>query len=431
MDLPERFREEAASEKSLADTTWPEMFPDPALQCLIKTALLENRDLAVAAARIDEARAILGVSRSHQFPRLDVAANAARGDPSNEVVSFDTVPRNNFGVFGELYFEIDLWGRLRRATEAERAILFSTEHARRTIAIALVSDVARLYFRLLDLDERARITERTLKSRKESTSLIRARFSRGIVPELDVNQAEIEEAQSAADLPGIERERRQTENALSVLLGHAPHAIERSIPLTAQKLPDSLPVQFPAALLERRPDLLAAEELVKSAIAQVGVAEAERLPTLSLTGLIGLESRKTADLFTKNARTWGISGNLLGPLIDFGERLHQVEAADARAAQAMKSYEGAVLRAVQEVEDSLIAIRTHRAQLAAVVKQRKAAANAAKLSRARYDEGQAPYLEVLDSERSLLNAELSESEEREACVNAVVQLYKALGGGLE
>lgn len=417
------------SAESIANVEWWTLFKDENLQGLIRTALEENRDLQIALSRIDEARGVLGFVRADQFPRIDASGEALRVDASDNVIDFDTEPRNQFGIFADLSFELDLWGRLRRATEASRAELLSSEYAYRAVTISLVSNVASSYFLLLDLDKQRAITERTLANRRGATDLIRKRFQGNVVSELDVNQAEIEEAKAAVTLAGVRRDARKVENSLSVLLGRVPFTIQRGLLLNEQSLPQDLPTGFKAELLERRPDVRASEEFARAEVSRIGVAKAEQYPTFDLLGFIGLQSEDISDLFEGRSTAKSIGGNFIGPLIDFGKSAANVDIAEARASQALKSYELSVLRAVQEVEDALISVSTYRAEHDANLLQVKAAANATRLARARYDEGISGYLEVLDIERSLFEAELAESSSAQLYLNSIVQLYKALGGG--
>lgn len=430
LDLSQNYIEgKSDSAESVANLDWWSLFQDETLQDLIRTALAENHDLQIAMSRIDEARAALGFVRADEFPRVDISGNAERFDASDNVINFDTAPRNTFGIFGDLSFEIDLWGKLRRATEASRAELLSSEYAHRAVTITLVARVATTYFILLDLDKKKAITVRTLDNRRGATELIRARFKGNVVSELDVNQAEIEEAKAAAILANVERDSRRVENALSVLLGRVPFSIKRGVKLSEQKLPEALPTGFQATLLERRPDIRSAEEFARAEVARIGVAKAEQYPSFNLLGFIGLESEDISDLFEGSSSAKSIGGNFIGPLIDFGKSGSKVDVAEARATQALKGYELAVLQAVNEVEDALVSVRTYRSEHDANMMQLKAAQNATKLSRARYDEGISSYLEVLDSERSLFEAELAESSSSQLYLSSIVQLYKALGGG--
>jgi multidrug efflux system outer membrane protein len=324
---------------------------------------------------------------------------------------------------------VDLWGELRRATEAAQSDLLATEAAYRNVTISLVANVASAYFLLRDLDSRLQISRDTVKSRSESLKIIQARFDKGTVPELDVNQAEIELAIAEAAVSAFERESVQAENALQFLLGRNPGPIQRGIALKDQVLPSDIPVGLPSELLQRRPDLVQAEERLKAETARIGVAEALRYPSIGLTGTLGLASDDFSDLTDSDAKTWGIAGGLFAPIFNSGKLKAQAEGQRARMEQAMNAYESALLQAFREVEDSLISIRTYHAENAARQRQATAARNAARLSRARYDGGVVDYLEVLDTERSLFNAALDESITLRQYLNSIIELYKALGGG--
>ena len=295
--------------------------------------------------------------------------------------------------------------------------------------IALIADVANAYFLVRDLDARLEIARRTLATRQGSTNLIRARFERGTTPMLDVNQAEIQEASAAADLAAFEREVVQAENLLRVLLGRNPGKISRGDPLIDQVLPPAIPAGLPSELLERRPDVLAAEQLLAAQVANIGVAQALRFPSLSLTGTAGVASSDLSNLIDSDASIWNLGANLFQPLFTGGKNKQRVEIEKARAEQLLKQYELTVLQSFREVEDALVAIRTYRDESAAREMQTRAATNAAMLSRARYNGGVTSFLEVLDSERSLFQAELATSEVRRARLESIVALYKALGGG--
>ncbi|MCO6430036.1 MAG: efflux transporter outer membrane subunit [Deltaproteobacteria bacterium] len=427
--LSEKFIQSGGEGESIANLEWWELFSDPVLVELINVALERNKELGAAVARIERARAILGITRADQFPRLDLRGNATRTDASDEAFAFAVAPFNNFGLFTDLSFEIDIWGRLRRATEAQRAELLSSEYAQRAFVVTLVSEVASTYFTILGLEHRLGISQGTLNNRRGATELIAERLNKGVVPEIDLNQAQIEEASAAVAVTVLERDLRQAEHALSVLLGGLPAEIPRGKSLYDQSFALELPAGFPAELLERRPDVRAAEESAHAAVARVGVAIGDRLPSLNLLGFVGLESIEDSNFFHGNAKTWSIGGSLLGPLIDFGRSSSAIDAAEAEAKEALLGYEQSVIQAVREVEDALVAIRTTREGQKYRENQVTAARNAATLSRTRYDEGIAPYLEVLDIERSLFEAELGASNQRETYLRSVVQLYKALGGG--
>lgn len=415
--------------ESVANLPWWSVFADPVLQDLIRAALAENRDVRIAAARVDEAAAALGFTRADQFPGFGYEASAGRAQASDRI---DGVPGGigtEYRAAATLYWEIDIWGRVRRATESARAELLATEASQRGVTITLVAGVAQLYFALRDLDAQLAIAERTLEGRRASTELITTRFRGGIVSQLDVYQAEIEEALAEAAVPAFEREIVRVASALGVLLGRPPGDIPRGEPLDPARLPAAVPPGLPAELLARRPDLVEAEQLAHAQMARVGIAEALRLPTLSLTAAGGFASSDIDDFTDSEANFWSVGGNLVGPLFEFGRNKRRVEIERARTEQAVLRYEGAVLNAFSEVETALAGVRTYAAEYEARRRQVESAAAAARLSRARYDGGVTSYLEVLDIERSLFSAELAESEALQRRYDALVLLYKALGGG--
>jgi multidrug efflux system outer membrane protein len=428
LDVPETYKEPASTDIAFANVPWWELFQDPVLVNLVEQALANNKDLGVAVARIEEAAATVNVVRANQFPFVDAAGSAGRLRESKEL--FPTAEsRDDFFIGAAASFEIDLWGKLRRATEAARADLLAAQANARNVTITLVATVATSYFLLLDLDDRLAISRRTRSSREESLRIIEARFDRGTVPELDVNQADIEAADADAAVAAFERLVRQAENAISVLVGSSPRELTRGVPLGRQAMQVDVPAGLPIELLERRPDVLAAEELLAAETARVGVRRALRLPSLALTGSYGAASQDLSDLLSGDSATWGFFGNVFAPLFNSGQLKSAERAQRQRAEQARLAYEQAVLDALRDVDDSLTAVRTLRAEHTARLRQLRAAQNAARLSRARYDGGIVSYLEVLDSERSLFQAELLESETRQQQLSAVVRLYRALGGG--
>ena len=430
LDVPFEYEEQKPPGESIANLKWWELFEDPQLQELIETALSENKDLGIALSRIDEAYAALTITRSDQFPTIDAIGAAGRGKQSEEI-NPNARTDDNYLASLDLFFEIDFWGKLRRATEAQRAELLSTEAAYRNVTISLISDVANLYFLLRDLDEQLIISQRTYQARLDSLGIIQARFDKGTVPELDVNQAEIELVIAEVAIANFERQIVQTENALRILLGRNPGPVKRGMKLEEQTFPPVIPTGLPSELLQRRPDLIVAEEELHAQTARIGVAEALRYPSFSLTGSLGYESRELSDLIDSDAKTWNFFGNIFQPIFNAGRLKAQVDVEIARTEQALLFYEQTFQRALRDVEDALVAIRTYKNEYTARTRQVKAARNAARLSRARYDSGFVDYLEVLDTERTLFNAELSESDALQQYINSVVQLYLALGGGWE
>ena len=428
LDVPQQYRQPAADGGSIANLDWWELFRDAQLKHLIEIALEENKDLGVALQRIYEARSRLTFTRADQFPFLDVFGSASRSDSSDVLVPGSSAG-NHYTLAADLTFEVDLWGRLRRATEAARADLLATDAAYRNVTISLVANVAGTYFLLRDLDKRLAISEYTVQGRRDSLDIIQARFDKGTVPELDVNQAQIELAIAEAAVASFRRQIVQAENALRILLGLNPGPVPRGLALEQQELPEILPPGLPAELLQRRPDLVAAEEQLRAETARIGVAEALRYPSINLFAGLGLESDDASDFTSSDAKTWSIGANLFAPIFNSGKLKAQAEGQRARTEQAMLNYEATLQTALREVEDALVAIQSYREEHAARTRQAVAARNAARLSRARYDGGVVDYLEVLDSERSLFSAELEQSVTLRQYLNAILELYKALGGG--
>jgi multidrug efflux system outer membrane protein len=426
--VPEAFGQAIDGGAPIANLNWWELFDDEQLKSLVGIALEQNKDMAIAVSRIEEARAALGFVRSDQYPQFEAAAGASRGN-SVPGTSLITGTSNTFILAGDLSFELDLWGKLRRSTEAARAELLATVEASNSIMITLIADVASVYLLLLDLDTRVAIAERTLETRNESLAIIKARFERGTVALIDVNQAEIEKFDAEAELASLRRENVQAENLLNILLGQHPGAINREQRDIFSLELLSVPAGLPSELLERRPDIRVAEQQLAAQTARIGVAEAIRFPSLSLTGSLGLASDELSGFFSSDNKTWGLSAGLIAPVFNAGRNKRRVEVEIARTEQALLNYEQTVLQSMREVEDSLISVSTYDREVLARENQQKSAASAAMLSRARYDGGVTSYLEVLESERSLFRAELLASSTRRQQLVAFVTLYKALGGG--
>ncbi|MCJ7557834.1 MAG: efflux transporter outer membrane subunit [Gammaproteobacteria bacterium] len=430
-EFEEAYVQPTETGESVANLPWWELFQDPVLQHLIRAALEENKDLAIAASRILEAQAILGITRSEYFPTVDAQVSAARGQGSAQVFpgSIDSSIGDNYVVGLGVGWEVDLFGRLRRSNEAARAQLLATEYAYQALSISLVAGVADAYMLLRDLDQQLEISQRTYATRAHSLEIMRARFDKGTVPLLDVNQAEIELESAAASVAASDRVVAQTEYALSVLLGRNPGPIVRGETLSQQSLPPVIPSGLPSELLKQRPDIRAAEQQLVAQTARIGVAEAARWPSLQLTGSLGFESGELSELSASDADFWNLGANLLAPVFNAGRNKNRVEAEKARTEQALQTYVKTIQQALREVEDALVAVRTYRTENAARKRQVEAARSAARLSRARYDGGVTSYLEVLDTERSLFQSELSASQTSRQELTAIIQLYKALGGG--
>jgi multidrug efflux system outer membrane protein len=433
-----RFEQDAGAD-SVADAGWWQVYGDPALQTLIRESLANNLDVRIAAARVDQARAALGSTRLQQLPQIGVTADAARQRTSVYELPLGTPPLNNaFAVEGTLSYEIDFWGKYRRATEAARAQLLESAYAKQDVLAGLVSSVATAYFTLQTLDEQLAITRRTLGTRQKFVDLTQAQHDRGTVSQLDVSTAQAQLAVAQANLPDLLRQIGQTENQLSVLLGHNPDRILRSDggpagagpPGAGADRPPPVPAAgLPSALLERRPDLREAEQNLVAANAQVGVAKANLFPSITLTAAGGSVSSALSSLFTGPARAWSVGGELMQPLLNSQRNLYQLDLADAQKRQALLQYQKSVQTAFQEVSDALIARQQDADVQAAQEAQVDAQRRANTIALARYRVGYASYFNVIDADRDLFTAELSLSAARLNTQLSVVQLYRALGGG--
>jgi multidrug efflux system outer membrane protein len=430
LDLPETWVDGPDSQESIANIRWWALYQDATLIELIEQALEANQDLALALARMQEFEYLVTFTRADQFPFLGLTGGAGRGRQSRKIIpSAETA--SNFSIGANLSFEIDLWRKYDRATEAARADLLASEAAYRNVTIGLISNVASGYLLLRDLDTRLDISRRTAKGRRDRLDIIRARFDKGTVPLLDVNQAEVQLAIADAAIAFFERQAAQTEHALRVLLGQYPGDVPRGEPIRPDSWPIEVPAGIPSELLQRRPDLVEAEQRLKAETDRIGVAQAMRFPALSLTANVGVVAESLTDLNTTDAGEWNIMAGIFQPLFNSGQLKAQKEAQTARAEQAQAVYIRAIQNALREVEDSLISIDTLRREREARERQVAAARSALRLSQARYDGGVVDYLEVLDSERTLFDAELEESSVRRQSLTAYVTLYKALGGGWE
>lgn len=425
VQLPEKFRFADAQADAAVDLKWWELFDDPALNLLVKTALAGNKDVMIAASRIEEARHSYGFTRADAYPGLDIQGGAERG---NFAGGRKISTGNNFFIAPVLSWEIDFWGKFQRATEAARADLMAAEYALRTVQIGLISEVVSTYFLLLDYNQRLEISRRTLDSRRESLDIIQKRFSKGIIPEIDLNQAQIQKEITAAAIPVYERLISKAENTLSILLGKFPGCIEKGAALHRQGQPPDIPGGLPSTLLERRPDIVRARYLLEAQTARIGVAEALRFPSISLTGVLGFADNELSDLLS-DGDVWSVGGSLFGPLFNFNKDKMRVLVQEEKTKQALLLYQNTILNAFKDVEDALNEIQTYKRQLAAKQRQFKAADNAAFLSKSRYDNGITSYLEVLDAERTLFAVGLELSETKQQYYNAYVKIYKALGGG--
>ncbi len=433
-----------ATAESLANLPWWELLKDQELQKLIRISLEENQDLRVAVASVEQFRAQLIISKFDLAPSLDYQGSALTFHNTNdEALTFGpgvSIPNPSGGSGGGtdfshlaaaagLRWEIDLWGRIRRSIEAAHAQLLSQEENRRAVILGLVGNVAESYFGLRALDLQIEISRRTLKAWEDSVRISRLRFQHGDIPKLDLDQFEAERAGTAAQLADLEQQMVQQENQLSLLLGRRPMPIPRGLALTEQSMPPNVPPGLPSALLQRRPDIVQAEQELTAATAKIGVAQAQRFPQLALTGSAGGAGFRLDSLSAGPFATLGASATLTGPLLNATALGYQVQSAEAQNRQAAALYQKAVLTAFKEVEDALIAVQKSRERAEALEQQVKSLQSALGFATQRYQGGRASYLDVLTAQRNLFDAELSLAKTRRTQLVSVVHLYKALGGG--
>jgi len=416
-----------AQAASYADLPWWQVFQDPQLQELIRTALKQNYDLQLATERINAARAQLAITRSSLFPQVQGNANFIGGKESNFQTKF-----NFLTLASDAAFQLDFFGRLRRANEASRAQLLATEDARQTVILTLVSDVASDYFALLQLDLELEITHETVNTQIDSVKLTRLRLERGVATKLDVLQAQQVLDTANTQIPDLERQIAQEENAISILLGNYPQAVNRGLPLVDQHLPPDVPPGLSSSLIERRPDIREAEQVLVAANAEIGVAKAQFFPQISLTGSGGGafgRSSAFSGLMSSQVGTWSYGAQVSQPIFTGGALRGNLRAAESQHQQALIAYQQAIQRAFGDVSDALIGYqKLHQVR----VRQQDTVADlqeSVRLSTMRYQGGTTTYLEVLDGQRSLFSAELTLAGARGTEYQSLVQLYRSLGGG--
>jgi multidrug efflux system outer membrane protein len=418
------------AEQSFGDQKWWEVFQDPQLQELIRTALKQNYDVRIAATRILEAQAQLGITRADQLPTIGAGAAAINSRiPKQKVLADHEYETSTNAVGAAMVWELDFWGKYRRATEAARANLLATEWAQKAVINMLVSNVAASYFQLRAYDLQLEISRRTLASRQESLQLTRALADGGAGTMLDVRQAEQLVAVAAERIPDLERRVQQQENFISTLLGNNPGPIARGMKLTEQPHLPEVPAGIPSRLLERRPDIRAAEAQLMAANAQIGVAKAAYFPQITLTANSGFQSSALTSLFTGPAGLWNFGGSLAQPIFAGGRIKSGVRLSEARQKEMVLTYQQTIQQAFRGVSDSLIGyqksreFRQHQEELVL------AAQGAAQLSEVRYRGGASNYLEVLTNETNAFDAELGLAQARFNELVSLVEIYRNLGGG--
>ena len=430
MGEPQTFNSDSIPYDSLRSDTmlnlrWWEIFNDPTLEELIKTGLNNNKNVLIAASRIEEARAALGFTKANSYPFFDFQAGAGTGNFSGARLAQVT---NNFFVTPTLSWEIDIWGKYRSANLAAKAELLGSEANLKAIQVELISAISNTYFLLLDYQERLSISKSTLKTRDNALQIMQLKYDKGVIPEIDLNQAQIQRSIAAAAIPFYTRMVAYTQNSLSILLGQYPGEITSGKGIMSLEPELTIPSGMPSSLLERRPDLLAAEQSAEAQNARIGIAIAQRFPSISLTGSLGLASSQLSSLTTEGL-AWSAGASLLSPIFEFNKNKRRVEVEKARAEQLLLIYEQTALTAFKEVENALVEIETRTQELEAYEIQALAAMNAERLSQMRYDKGATSYLELLEAQRTAFSAQLQLSENTQALLNAYVNLYKALGGG--
>jgi multidrug efflux system outer membrane protein len=409
---------------------WFQLYRDTALQQLIRTALDSNKDILTASARIDEARAQAAISRASLYPQLGYQVQAGEGKAGiNSRRAAGGLDGTVISGYGVLTWELDIWGKFRAGKRSAIASYFAVIDNRNALQVSLIAEVASEYFLLRDLNNRLSIAHKTLKGRKDYTKIISEKFEKGYLPELDKLMAIQQEAEVAAVVPSLERQIAEVQNSLRLLMGMGPGMLVCELSNFEEATFPEIPIALPSQLLQRRPDILAAENTLHAQFEQIGVAQANRFPSISLTGILGLASPQLKSLVTNNSTTSSAIGGLTGPLFNFGQLRNQVTIQKSRTNQALYAYQAVVLKAFSDVDNSLEYLKTYSEEYHQRKVQTSACAKALILSKARYDHGFTSFLEVLIQENNLFNAQLAESAALQGKLNATVMLYKSLGGG--
>ncbi|MCE5263931.1 MAG: efflux transporter outer membrane subunit [Deltaproteobacteria bacterium] len=432
VDAPPTWRFEEKEAREIIDTLWWQQFEDPVLNRLIEIALKENLDIKIAASRLAELQGRYEVARAALWPTVGAGASAERRrNTERGQVPLPSTVENPVELYqGSIFanWEIDLWGKLRRGTEAARADLLSTEEGRRGVILSLVSSVASAYINLRSLDRQLWIARDTAMSRVESYRIFSLRFNEGFVSQLELSQVKSEYERGLAAIPALEKGIAQQENALSILIGRNPGAITRGKTLDELGLP-AVPAGLPSDLLARRPDIRQAEQDLISANAQIGIARARYFPTISLTGMFGWESTSLSQLFRGPSRMWNWAIPMTQPIFTGGSIAGEIKAVEAFRDEALLRYQKAIQGAFRDVEDSLVDQRRTREQLGLQKRQVESLREYARTARLTYDNGYTSYIAVLDADRSLFDAQLAYSQTQGALFQALINLYKAMGGG--
>ena len=404
---------------SISNLKWFQIFNDAVLNSLIDTALTYNYNLASAAARIEQARAAYGIAKADLLPSVGYSAGA----------SFNSHTANDFNVVATASWEIDFWGKLRHAKKAAYADILASEEGLKTVQTTLISDVSNYYFLMRDLDNRLDIAQRSVESRTKYFELVNARFKGGDVSELDMLQADQQLQVAIATVNILKRQLNATERSLNILLGQTPQSIARGTDIVNQQVVDAIPAGLTSSLLEQRPDVKQAEYYLEAETERIGVTQAMRFPSISLTGFLGLASTDLSSLVSGDAFISNAAAGILGPIFNFGANKRRVEIQQKQAELAANNYYTTWIAALGEVENALVSIETYAGEYEARKKQAESASRWLALSRERYNSGYSDYLEVLIAENAMLDSELQASATRAQQLSSYIYLYRALGGG--
>ncbi len=432
LEIPAAYRYDSKAVAATANTVWWEQYGDPVLDDLIASALANNYNVQIAAANVEQAIGIVTQTRSGLFPQVGYTASGEKVRSANIELNGAPIdfpnPRETYQALLSASWELDLWGRIQSLSEATQANMLATEEARRGVILTLVSSVATSYITLRGLDKQLAINQRTLITYGESARLYELQFKYGQTSQMTVAQTQSQYEVAAAQIPQIESQIYQQENILSVLLGRNPGPIPRGKPI-AQLSSPAVPSELPSELLERRPDLVQAEQLLIAANAQIGAAKALYFPTISLTGAYGSTSPSLSDLFKGSNKAWNYTGQIVGPIFTFGSVSGQVAQAEASQQAALANYKLAVQSAFADVDNALVANLKLGEQLAAQERLVAALADYERLAKLQYDAGYVPYSTVLQAQQTLFPSELTLAALRASALNSSADIYKAMGGG--
>ena len=442
MEFPDKYIS-ADSKAAVIDTTsvlvnpdstinlqWFQLFEDPVLNSLINQALNTNTDLRIAALRVEQSRAVFKTSRASLFPSFGYSGTAEINDPGYTTEARVGDPANRYyNLLATASWELDFWGKLRHAKRADYAEMLASEEGLKVVKTTLVCDVANLYFIMRDLDNRIEVSKQTVISRTSYYNMVNERYLKGEAAELDKLQAEQQLALAEASLASLRRELSTIERSLNIILGQNPQPVQRGLQNADQIVIPEIPAGLPSKLLEQRPDVKAAENILIAETERIGVAQAMRLPSFSLTALFGIASADIDNFFTPDAIAAGVTGMIMGPIFEFGKNKRRVDIQRAEAEIAVNNFLNTYRTALADVENSLIGIQSYREEYAARIRQVEAARKALMLTKAKYDSGYTSYLEVLIAESYAYDAEMLASVTKAQQLSATVSLYRALGGG--